>query len=317
MFILKISQKEARFFRRMVDPETNSTSATGGSAEIQTTGSQAAQPTQFSATEVRNLPCFNLREDPNTLSVRWKRWKRSFELYVLAKGISSDPQKVALLLHTAGTELQELYYTLAATEGTLKPYKDVIEVLDEYFVPKVNVSFERHVFRQMEQQNGEKIDQFVCRLRQTAITCEFTDVDETIRDQLIEKCQDQRLRRKFLEKTNATLADLQRIARAYEAVNEQLKSMDRSPTRPTGQVNWIKQQKFQNKGRGQSIKKGKKGEQSNKTHKPGADQSQRCFKCNRFGHFARDACCPVRDKVGGVELKDVLIDSGASCNLID
>ncbi|KAJ7351059.1 phosphatidylinositol-3,4,5-trisphosphate binding [Desmophyllum pertusum] len=71
---------------------------------------------------------------------------------------------------------------------------------------------------------------------------------------------------------------------------------DRSPTNPTGQVNWIKQQKFQNKGRGQSVKKGKKGGQSHKTQKPGADQSQRCFKCNRFGHFARDPCCPARDK---------------------
>lgn len=370
----------------MTDSETNSTSAAGGSAESQATGSQAAQPTQFSATEVRNLPCFNPREDPNTLSVRWKRWKRSFELYVLAKGISSDPQKVALLLHTAGTELQELYYTLAATEGELKPYKDVIKILDEYFVPKVNVSFERHVFRQMEQQNGEKVDQFVCRLRQKAITCEFTDVDETIRDQLIEKCQDQKLRRKFLEKTNPTLADLQSMARAFEAVNEQMKSMEKSSAHPTGQVNWIKQQKFQNKGRGQSVNKGKKGGQSHKTQKPEADQSQRCFKCNRFGHFARDACCPARDKecekcgtrghfavccwkkgatkpppsgnqgsyqarnrkayhvaegatgpedgyafvvggqqeageitlkVGGVELENVLIDSGASCNLID
>ena len=181
----------------MGDPEPNPTSTTGGSAESQesqATGSQAPQPTQFSATEVRNLPCFNPREDPNTLAVRWKR---SFELYVLAKGVSSDPQKVALLLHTARTELQQLYYTLTASEGELKPYKDVIALLDEYFVPKVNVSFERHVFRQMEQQNGEKVDQFVCRLRQKAITCEFTDVDETIRGQLIEKCQDQRLRRKL------------------------------------------------------------------------------------------------------------------------
>ena len=288
--------------------------------------------------------------------------------------------------HTAGTELQELYYMLAATEGELKPYKDVIKILDEYFVPKVNVFFERHVFRQMEQQNGEKVNQFVCRLRQKAITCEFTHVDETIRDQLIEKCQDQKLRRKFLEKTNPTLADLQSMARAFEAVNEQMKSMEKSSAHPTGQVNWIKQQKFQNKGRGQSVNKGKKGGQSHKTQKPEADQSQRCFKCNRFGHFARDACCSARDKecekcgtrghfavccwkkgamkplpsgnqgsyqarnrkayhvaegatgpedgyafvvggqqeageitlkVGGVELENVLIDSGASCNLID
>ena len=123
----------------MGDPEPNLTSTMGGSAESQATGGQAAQSTQFSTTEVRNLPCFNPREDPNTLAVRWKRWKRSFELYVLAKRVLSDPQKVALLLHTAGTELQELYYTLAASEGELKPYKGVIALPDEYFVPKVNV----------------------------------------------------------------------------------------------------------------------------------------------------------------------------------
>ena len=131
-------------------PSNHEESASGATAASQPTASQAgqaAQPTQFLATEVRNLPCFNPREDPNTLSVHWKRWKRSFELYLLAKGVSSDQQKVALLLHTAGTELQELYYTLAATEEELKPYADVTKILDDYFVPKVNVPFERHVFR--------------------------------------------------------------------------------------------------------------------------------------------------------------------------
>jgi len=99
-------------------------------------------------------------------------------------------------------------YTLAAIEEELKPFEDAIKILDDYFVPKAAVPFERHVFRQKEQQNGEKIDQFVCRLRQNAITCEFKDVDKTIRDQLTEKCQDQKLRRKFLEKRTAILIDL-------------------------------------------------------------------------------------------------------------
>ena len=83
-----------------------------------TTASQAAQPPQFLATDVQNLPCFNPREDPNNLLVRWKR---SFELNLLAKGVSSDRQKVELLfmLHTAGAELQDfkkLYYTLVGIE---------------------------------------------------------------------------------------------------------------------------------------------------------------------------------------------------------
>ena len=93
-------------------------------------------------------------------------------------------------------------------------------------MPKVNVPLEIHVFRH----SGEKVDQFVCRLRQKALKCDFTDVDETIRDQLIEKCLDPKLRRKFLEKANATLTDLQEIARAHEVVTEQSKSMETSDT---------------------------------------------------------------------------------------
>ena len=87
----------------------------------------------------------------------------------------------------------------------------------------------------MEQASGESVDQFVCQLRQKAIFCEFENVDEAIRDQLIERCRDPRLRRKFLEKTNATLKDLQDLAHVQEAVNMQVKAMDQS----SGQVNAV------------------------------------------------------------------------------
>ena len=33
------------------------------------------------------------------------------------------------------------------------------------------------------------MDQFVCQLRQKAISCEFENVDEAIRDKLIERCE--------------------------------------------------------------------------------------------------------------------------------
>ena len=45
---------------------------------------------------------------------------------------------------------------LVATEEELKPYKNVTKILDDFFVPKIDVPFERYVSRQMEQQNGEK-----------------------------------------------------------------------------------------------------------------------------------------------------------------
>lgn len=87
--------------------------------------------------------------------------------------------------------------------------------------------FERHVLRQMQQLEGEAIDQFVCRLRQKAIPCAFASVDESICDQII-KSRDQSLRHKFLEKSSgAALVVLQETARICEVVNNEMPSMDR------------------------------------------------------------------------------------------
>ena len=111
------------------------------------------------ASDVKGIPCFNPREDPTNLAARWKRWKRSFNLFLTAKGVTNDKQKVALLLHTGGLELQELYFTLVNEEEE-KKFEDCVKTLDEYFVPKVNLPFERHQFRQMGQTSGEKVDHF-------------------------------------------------------------------------------------------------------------------------------------------------------------
>jgi hypothetical protein len=46
-------------------------------------------------------------------------------------------------LHTGGADFQELYYTLIP-KNEEKSWKESFEVLDNYFVPKVNVPFERH-----------------------------------------------------------------------------------------------------------------------------------------------------------------------------
>ena len=53
------------------------------------------------------------------MSVRWKKWKRSFKLYLTGKGVTVDSQKRALLLHAAGVGVQEIYFTLVNEERYL------------------------------------------------------------------------------------------------------------------------------------------------------------------------------------------------------
>ena len=272
-----------------------------------------------------------------------------------------------------------MFYSLAEEDADLS-LAESIKVLDEHFVLTANIRFKRHMFRQLEQQVDEMVDQFVCRLRQKSLSCDFEKVDEAIRDQLIEKCRDARLRRKFLENAgNAKLKEMQDMACAYEAVEAQMRSM--SATAPAAQVNTV-----QGKDGPAKENKWAKGSKGGKP-KSGGFQDRRCYNCNRKDHIASDRQCLAREKtcrkcgdtghfevhctksengrpkqqgwkgqaqskraynvedssgnwepeerqhafhvgagssngivdlkVGGVDLKSVLIDSGASCNLMD
>ena len=135
----------------------------------------------------------------------------------MGKGVTQDTQKQALLLHIAGLEVQDIYYTLVG-DNENKTYDETVTILNDYFTPKQNVPFERHLFRQIVQTSEETMDQFVCRLRIRASTCEYENDDEAIRDQIIDRCYSNQLRRKVLEKDNLDLKTALDIALAYEAV---------------------------------------------------------------------------------------------------
>ena len=57
----------------------------------------------------------------------------------------NDEQKQALLLHT----VQEFYFIIVGDDN--ETFKETVDLLDGYFVPKANVPYERHLFRQSTQ----------------------------------------------------------------------------------------------------------------------------------------------------------------------
>jgi len=86
-----------------------------------------------------------------------------------------------LLLHLAGTDVQDNFYTLPDT-GDAKDYKKAVDALNAYFVPKVDTTYARHCFRQLTQAPGETIRQFATRLRRVANDCDYgADTDNQIR----------------------------------------------------------------------------------------------------------------------------------------
>ena len=154
--------------------------------------------------DVGSLTAFDPKGDLNGISQRRKRWKRSFASYLTGKGVTDDKQKRALLLHAAGVDAQ-IYFTMVSEEEIFS-FNTTMKALDEYFVPKSTVPFERHFFKQIAQASYETVDQFVCRLQQGAASCDFGVLqDDYVHHQVIDKCYLSHLGLKFLGQETVTL----------------------------------------------------------------------------------------------------------------
>ena len=196
-----------------------------------------------------------------TVGAGWKKWKRLFELFVVGKGVQNAAPKKVLLFHCGGPQMQDVYYTFPEAqepgEGETV-YTAAMEQVDQYFMPQVNVPYERHLFRTIAQLPAHERAEY----------CEFS---ENIRDQVVKKCVSKRLQRKILEKgRELTLEQLQNTARSMEASDRQAGASE-NPNDKEG------------------LKEGLNSVQE-KT------EGKRCYRCDLTGHTQDDKRCPARDK---------------------
>lgn len=177
---------------------------------------------------------FDCESEPSSEGTRWEKWLRSFEIYLDAANIDQPSKKRATLLHSAGSILQEVYYNLPGAhvepkdeEGNdIDVYKIAIQKLNEYFSPKQSKIYERHLFRLTKQEEGEKFEKFLVRLRNQASKCKFTNTEEHLIDQIVEKCTSVELKKKILSiGDNVNLDSIIYEANALETVNRQLEGL--------------------------------------------------------------------------------------------
>lgn len=92
---------------------------------------------------------FDVHGDSTTVSARWQKWHRSFEIYCTGNGVTDNEQRKALLLHCGGVQLQDVYFTFEPRQpgdGETE-YSVVKKQFNDYFVPQENVPYERQLFQ--------------------------------------------------------------------------------------------------------------------------------------------------------------------------
>ena len=76
---------------------------------------------------------------------KWQRWKRRFEQFREASGLSSESQQrqVSMLIYTMGEEAEDTLILTKITKDDKKDYAKVIAKFDSFFRVRKNVIFER------------------------------------------------------------------------------------------------------------------------------------------------------------------------------
>ena len=138
------------------------------------------------------------RFDPDvehsSIGPRWQAWREELDYYIAAANITNDKQKRNLLLHLEGPKVQKIFKTLPEPEEE-RTFKSASDALDGYFLPKKNVIYERFIFGEAVQEPHESIDQFATRLRNLSDHCQFENVDDAVRDQLVKACLSTKLKK--------------------------------------------------------------------------------------------------------------------------
>jgi hypothetical protein len=117
------------------------------------------------------------------------RWKTSFENYMKVvdiglggKGLDST-NKHSFLLNCLGDKAMEIVEGFTY-DTTVEPYENLMKALETYFVPKVNLTYERYQFRNLKQ--TDKVLPFLNELQNAAKKCDFkNDTIDTVMHRLL------------------------------------------------------------------------------------------------------------------------------------
>ena len=157
----------------------------------------------------------------------WPKWRRRFEQYCLALGLSKEPEEhqVNTLLY-CGKEAEEILTSTNISDEDRKNYASVLEKFDGFFKIRKNVIIERAKFNKRSQLPDEPAEQFIASLYNLASDCNFGDLkNELIRDRIVVGIRDTSLSERLQMDPELTLEKAKTLVCQREAVRKQQQTL--------------------------------------------------------------------------------------------
>jgi len=175
-------------------------------------------------------------------------------------------KRKAILLSLIGPETYSLLRNLVSPDKPAdKSFHDITTALQNYYAPKPSSTVQRFKFNTTIRKPGESVAQFLSALRKVAEHCEFTDLQERLKDQFLYGIQNDRMKKRLLQQENLTLQKAYDLALAQEMTENDMTVLSAPET-----VNKV--------------------QSSSSTSRPKFNKSNRndkqCFRCGDASHLA-------------------------------
>ena len=152
--------------------------------------------------------------------------------------------------------------------------------MEDYFLLKKNVVYERYVFNSCFQAPEESIDCYTNRLRKLASSCQFEALtEEMIRDRLVIGIQDKSTKARLLREKDLSLDKALDMCKSSEITSKQLKSIQNDGKQNNEELNLVQDKRRRAKGNKKLNEKKPLSNQKKPPLKPGQDKMWKCKYC--------------------------------------
>lgn len=165
------------------------------------------------------------------LEDNWKKFKRDYDLYMIASGKRAQPKAVqaATFLNLIGSDAMEVFETLDVSEDDKEDPDKIIAAFQKYVEPQRNEMYERFLFINRKRHRGEKLEHYVSDLKRIAKNCNYGALtDSLIRDNIIYHMSDRGLQQSALKSQNLELESLIKMIKMHEIVRSQTREIEGS-----------------------------------------------------------------------------------------
>ena len=163
----------------------------------------------------------------------WDLYESKFDFYLQANEVKDEKVKRAMLLSGIGMVslgyVRDLNLPTLLTDDSVT-YKKLIDQLRAHYGKKSTSLTARNEFAKIRQREGQSIDEFAAALRSGSLLCKFaaTELDNRLRDQLVIGLRDEAIRKRLMEKEDATCADVIKFAGDLERVSRESRQVGHS-----------------------------------------------------------------------------------------